>query len=146
MGISALSTGASTPSFPASLHSLSSCDAHSFLTHPPLPNVLGRSTGDYIRPFHHMPSRGNRPTRLRPCISPLCMERSLVVPPSRRLCASTRSHSAHTAHLFSRARSQPYFRPSVFTAFVSIRCTSGTVQLEPHRRPSMVHPLLCVCF
>ena len=65
LALSTLSTGTSSLSFPTCFHSLSSCNAHSFLTHPPLSNVLGQSTEKYIRPFHHMPSLGNCPTWLR---------------------------------------------------------------------------------
>ena len=32
-----------------------------FFSDPPLPNALGRRTENYIRPFHRMPSVGDRP-------------------------------------------------------------------------------------
>jgi hypothetical protein len=48
------------------------CDARSFLTHHSLTYLVEAENS--IRPFHQMPSPGNRPTRLRPSITPPCME------------------------------------------------------------------------
>ena len=81
-------------------------DAHSF-SNQLLPNVLGRRL-----------SLATNVTQPRPSI-PCGARTSLVWPPTALtwLCrASRQSRSTHTTHLFSKALSQPFFRPFIFTA------------------------------
>ena len=64
----------------------SSCDTHSFLTHPPLSNVLGQSTVNYIRPFTTaFPCQPPHATATE--FTPPCMEQTCSGPPRLSLFA-----------------------------------------------------------